>query len=139
MAPSLLLPFVPFTFYTNLVLEQNRWHEERKTSRIFLPPRFPGDDGYCFRQPQGSLSDTCSTVTVVTSIDHKRRPGTALQTINLSSEIQCVGTILSIVRVDTKPLLLTTFCLIWRDSPKWARASSFVRFSRSHTKTHYTR
>jgi len=111
MVPFLILPFDPFTLYMNLVLEQYRWHEERKTSRIFLPPPFPGDDGYCFRQPQGSLSDTYNTVTVVTSIGHKRWPATALQTISLSSEIQCVGTILSIVRVDTKPLQLPTFCL----------------------------
>ena len=129
MAPSLWLPFVPFTLYVNLVLEQNRWHEKRKTSRIFLPPPFPGDDGYCCRQPQGSLSDSYNTATVFTRIGYKRWPANALQTISLSSEIQCVGTILSIVWVDTKPLLfpILFFCFR-RNSPQWARASSFTRF-----------
>ena len=73
MAPSLLLPFVPFTLYMNLVLEQNRWHEERKTSRIFLSPRPPS---------QGTMVTVAgnrkavylihTTLTVFTRIDHKR-------------------------------------------------------------------
>jgi len=30
-------------------------------------------------------------------------------------------------------------CCLWRDSPQWARASSFTRFSRSHTTKHHNR
>jgi hypothetical protein len=41
---------------------------------------------------------------------------------------------------STQPLKNThfRFCF-WRDSPQWARASSFTRFSRSHITTHHRR
>ena len=38
-----------------------------------------------------------------------------------------------------RQIMLPLFACFWRDSPQWARASSFTRFSRSHTTTHHSR